>query len=366
MADIAVRETNPSKLISLQALRGIAFLGIVSFHCNIGNQGALCVSIFFVLSGFVLAFQQIRKNNFLKADRESRLLFALNHIRKLYPLHLIMLCADIYLSVYNGYQLRWLLDNEISKIIPNILLLQSWYPLEDYYFAFNGATWFLSTMVFLYYMFPLLFNKICRWETKNTPYTVLVLMILFEGVIVLLTAGLSRYCSIGDNFGKWITYICPLFRTLDFAIGVCLGRIYCNGRKQKCRKSISIVMTIITVLLMILELRFFELTEEPLRFQVVRYSFIYILSSVLIVYLFTREDGICYRLYECKILVILGDLSGYGFVIHQIVIEYVKYFLPYENKYFIFIITILITLFLSFAYKRIIDKYNFGMRRSHG
>ncbi len=47
----------PSKKItSLQCLRGIAFLGIFFQHCGIGLWGTQGVSVFLVLSGFLMVY----------------------------------------------------------------------------------------------------------------------------------------------------------------------------------------------------------------------------------------------------------------------------------------------------------------------
>ena len=83
------------RIESLQALRTLAFLGIFFVHSGFFiSWSNLGVSVFYVMSGFLMiytygerAFDITIKNN---------LVFSVNKIKKLYPLHIItMICAAI-------------------------------------------------------------------------------------------------------------------------------------------------------------------------------------------------------------------------------------------------------------------------------
>lgn len=90
---------------SLQVLRALGFLAIFSAHAGITRLGAFGVSLFFVLSGFVLAYSY---NNEKKVTgTRNVIVYVLNKIKRLYPLHVLMLIlaipiAKISLSLKGG------------------------------------------------------------------------------------------------------------------------------------------------------------------------------------------------------------------------------------------------------------------------
>jgi len=69
---------------SLQALRGLAFLGIFLFHTNIpcfGGAGAWGVSVFFILSGFVMVYSYFELNRIDTPSFFGNLKFAFGKVK---------------------------------------------------------------------------------------------------------------------------------------------------------------------------------------------------------------------------------------------------------------------------------------------
>ena len=145
------------KLNQIQALKGIAFLGVflshTGFTCfwSIGHWG---VSVFLVLSGFMMTYSYYHKNRITNISLKDNILFAWKKIRNLYLLHIItMLTMLVFAFIGIKSDIRIL----IPKILLNILLLQEWFPLENA--SINGVSWYLSTAVFTYFLFPIILKK---------------------------------------------------------------------------------------------------------------------------------------------------------------------------------------------------------------
>lgn len=91
---------NRQKIDSLQTIRAFAFLGIFFWHTEIplsSTFGGWGVSIFIVLSGFVMVYSYYNKN--LSTKVKDMFLFSLKRIKKLYPLHIMMIVVAIVVSI---------------------------------------------------------------------------------------------------------------------------------------------------------------------------------------------------------------------------------------------------------------------------
>lgn len=51
------------RLNSLQGLRAVAFMGVFLGHCGIGSGGGMGVSVFLVLSGFLMIYNYYQKDD---------------------------------------------------------------------------------------------------------------------------------------------------------------------------------------------------------------------------------------------------------------------------------------------------------------
>ena len=118
-------------IVSLQILRAICFVGVFLSHCKIRcfeACGAWGVSVFFVLSGFLL----MRKHaeNF----HERGLIFAWRHIRKVYALHVALGIVALVWWIGRAWPfgIKTVVDFVMQTVV-NFSLMQSWIPVNRYY-----------------------------------------------------------------------------------------------------------------------------------------------------------------------------------------------------------------------------------------
>lgn len=183
--------------------------------------------------------------------------------------------------------------------------MQSWIPLPDYYFSFNGVSWFLSDILFCYLIFLPLYRLINRLRPK-----VLVIAVTAIAVFYAMIA-----CQLPAERVNALLYIPPYLRIIDFAIGILAARIFLSGRFQGNRLIIKnrqdtlwcSVCQCAGVFLLILT---YYLYTHGLPFWMTS-SFFFWPVMLLEVLLFASTDG-CQsgaisRLLQSKVLKILRD-----------------------------------------------------------
>ena len=147
--------TDKKLISSLQGLRAVAFLSVVLSHCGAPWLGPWAISVFVALSGFLMTCNYYDRPRTAPGLR-SAMVFSLQKIRKLYPLHLIMMAAALLL-VLKGLLVQPSARGALScaaQLVVSIFLLQTWIPSSRFWFCLNGVAWYLSVQAFLYAIFP--------------------------------------------------------------------------------------------------------------------------------------------------------------------------------------------------------------------
>ncbi len=196
-------------ILTLQSLRFVFIFLVFLSHVPSGfDAGGVCgVSLFFVLSGFVLS------EGYGERVRTGQLCwrqFFFRRWARIYPLHL--LGALLFLVAYRQY----VDPSDWPYAVCNLALVQSWVPLHDCYFSLNGLSWFLSSILLAYAMFP------CIWRVVNACRlrTAMIFALIIAGVYVGVVACLP------DSVTEAWLYVFPPVRLLDFSLGVLCHRVY--------------------------------------------------------------------------------------------------------------------------------------------
>lgn len=306
------------KINTLQILRAIAFLEIFLGHCGISFfTGAFGVSIFVVLSGFCTAVNYLPKAEELPRSLKSNLKAALLKIKKFYGLHLLMLVwafllADMPTSA-----------EAVKRLVMNGLLLQSLSPWSADYFSYNGVSWYLSMFLFLSIAAPYIMILISKMKQKKQVIPASLAVFAFM-------VGVGAYVSrtpvpVGDHFAFWLTYISPFYRILEFFTGAALGWLYCHRDSE--RKGSAVLMTVgelLTAALFVGVILVFHKMETAGGYDGLCYTALFTPVSVLLVMVFAGSRGYFMKVLDNPFLLWLGNLSGSAFLIHQIVIRWLR------------------------------------------
>lgn len=178
-----------------------------TFLSGVFHHGAIAVSFFFFLSGFVLAYNYTQ----IKSARS----FYWKRLIRLYPLYLITFFF-VLLSVY------FLQGNipEMIYAIANGLGLQSWIP--GYALQVNFPSWSLSVEFFFYATFPLIswvFHRI-KWRL----FSICILIAWTIGLIQHIYFVEVMYDPNRYYLEQFILYF-PLFHFTTFLTGFYGGKL---------------------------------------------------------------------------------------------------------------------------------------------
>lgn len=305
-----------TRINSLQALRALAFLSILAAHCGCpGVQGALGVSVFFMLSGFCFAINYIPKADRLPTSPMGCVRFSVSKIGKLYVLHLLMIAYKMLFL--------WAMPQnagDIVKLVLQVLLLQSFVPDPYVISAYNGVSWFLSTYMFVCIAAPFIVRRVAEIEREKRLAALLVGIIALMAALAFASPYLAAALSL--DFPTYFTYYFPPYRMLDFTLGVLLGRLYTlrGGKNFQLTASRSALVAVAAVLCMIGGCRLYPALPAGLR-----ENLLFVPASTLLIVLCAFSGDAVQKILSWRPAVWLGDISSYAFLIHLNVIETVRY-----------------------------------------
>jgi len=310
-------------IATLQSLRFIFMMMIFMSHfayrdIRAFDAGGDCgVAFFFMLSGFVCSLgygHRLREGTFNYAG------FIWKRFRKLYPLHL--LCLLFYLVVSHSP-----LD---LKVLLNILLLQSWVPDADWYFSCNSVSWFLSSLLFCYLVFPWAYRHLSKYLT----------LAIFIAYIVVYW--LTPYDRVNA-----VLYVFPAVRFVDFYIGMLLSRLY----EEKGKLPFSGWIEPLLVAVLLVTLFVYPFTDAKLR-----NAPLYWLVLIPLILFFAQEKGIVSRLLKTKSMLFLGSLTMPLFLTHQMLIGILFRRLPEMPSLLMLTCCIFFTLTISWCIQTIFSR----------
>lgn len=180
------------------------------------DRGYLGVTLFFMLSGFLLA---VVYENRIAGFRGCKQ-FLMARVARLYPVYLLSL-ALMYKMLFSAQAFHF----RATKGVQVLLLVQSW-RLHDHQIAgyWNFAAWTLSIEAFFYLCFPLLL-KILRGKTVQTLVECLAVL---TTICVLAHIPEQRFLALQPDHPYPLPF--AVMRLPEFVAGMVLGLLYRRGR----------------------------------------------------------------------------------------------------------------------------------------
>lgn len=262
---------------TLTSLRFIFAMMVFGAHCYVIDnhfdihffkEGFVGVSFFFMLSGFIIAYNYQKKFSENKITKRT---FWVARIARIYPLHWLTLLIAVALGNYviASGTIDW-----CKHFLASLTLTNAYIPKDNYFFSFNSPSWSLCCEQLFYICFPFLiaFTK----DYRKLLSTFLI-------------------CAILSIVGMYFT---PMITSSQGSI--------------------------IEIASIALFLSFYLYAAEIPK--VYRYSCYYWIPIAFILISFSLQKGMVSRLLSNRLLVIGGEISYSFYLIHLFVLlSYAKW-----------------------------------------
>jgi len=358
-----------TKLTSLNFIRAAACMGVFTFHCYISHLGAWAVSVFIMMSGFLLVYNGLDRADSFPEGAKACAGYAFKKIRKLYPLYFITLIALILRIVILAPE-NPPVDELIhfgKQFVFDFLLIQSWPMGTDYAFSHNAVGWYLSTAIFLYFTFPYILRRIKRLSGVKQAFR--WVLIIFALMIVTAVLASVFYDNAGSllpdsviGFKQWFVQVFPLYRLGDFAIGCLLGYIFSVVPKDKFNRAKTTALEILAIAATVLAQIAFNKSLVP---EILSYNVLYIPANALLIYSFALGSGRISTILDGRISSFFADYSTEIFLTHFAVIKFASPFatvlpVPFHIQQYCFLFfAIIATLLCVYLYRSFSRRFPF-------
>jgi peptidoglycan/LPS O-acetylase OafA/YrhL len=342
--------------VMLSTLTGLRFFAIILiyFHhleypIGLGPAG---VTFFFVLSGFIMAYNYNRK--FIRLDTKELKRFYIKRLCKVYPLHVLTFLFSLPVVYLTNFKTNF------GYAIINILLLQSYFPNGIQVFSFNSLAWFISDILMFYFLTPFVLFVLNKCQIVKNPKALISLSIfLFICQTAISCMAINKVQAY--SIGWWFVYISPYSRVFDYLIGMFIGLFFIAVKNKilnlslgKTLFGILEVSSVISFCTAIYCLPYFP-------FDSLRFGVYFIPVSVVVVLIFSFQQGFFSFILSKKIFVYLGNLSFIIYMIHQLAINYTAIFFSspicgmiFDSKHFI---SQILLLFIIICLSDVIMRY---------
>ncbi len=333
----------PDLLPALTGLRFLAALHVVAHHLRstklldfsrwpvvdrFVERGGTAVGLFFVLSGFILAYTYGRRD---AADRTNAWSFYRARFARIYPVYLFALIVTAPFFLGQMHQAGFGLDSPTTWYYAALALglLQAWVP--EAVLLWNPPGWSLSAETFFYLTFPALLTML-RGRSRTTLVVVAALAWLTAlaptAAALFATDTVRQLAGRGDGWIVAVLKYDPLLRWPEFVFGAALGLLYLRRPKiaampptwRNGAAADLVSLSVVAALAL--------LPTSPARWCPNVELFIHngLLAPLfgLLIWRLARGGGLCARGLSTAPLLLLGEASYALYLLHTPAIMYLR------------------------------------------
>lgn len=291
-----VRELTAEKRSPLPALTGIRIFAayyVVMLHTGAGyfgrhgapnvllgllDKGYLAVSLFFILSGFILVYTYQGKIS----GPENILRFWEARFARIYPAYLLALALMIPFAK----------TITVGQRFAVLSMVQTWMPWRsEMVGAWNFPAWSLSVEAFFYLTFPLIFVGLNRLRVAGLRWLAGILLAVI--VIGNLSRPVGNWPQSAIAFLRYIRL--PIFRLPEFIVGMALGLAFLRAPAGRYSGLISVGALLSAIVVLCLPWA--------------AWASVAVIPFAILILSLAHQSGPIARILSSRILVLLGGAS---------------------------------------------------------
>jgi peptidoglycan/LPS O-acetylase OafA/YrhL len=321
----------------LDGVRAIAVFMVIFFHfffelnlptllTRIANFGRTGVSLFFVLSGFLIT-------RILIATKDSPNYFSSFYVRRslrIFPLYyLFLVLIFIILPLFSG-----------KPFPPFDLQLYNWTYLQNFALAFRWPhvsprhLWSLSVEEHFYLFWPILI------------YLLSIRKIVFASVLIIAMAFMVKYFMIEHDY---VPYYFTFARIDELAMGALLAILEIKNKliDKNANKFllISVIFAIPTIVLLVIFTDMDNTIIQIIKYNLLAFTFLGLVGYIISL----RETSWIKRVLRTKPMVFLGKISYGLYIYHPLCIATVWNIFSKMNLAILFVIAVGFTVLVASA-----------------
>jgi len=183
------------------------------------GAGVAGVSMFFALSGFILAYSY----EGLQPNKPSLIKFYISRFSRIYPVYLlgiVLFAPFILLHRFMVEPVSTAVMKSVAAFVPSVLLTQAWFH-PHFATSWNGPGWSLSVEAVFYMAFPFLVPRIRALGQSGR--------LAVAAVAILASLCLSYFVPLllpGWKYTEELVRFNPFFQLPTFIFGVAVGLFY--------------------------------------------------------------------------------------------------------------------------------------------
>ena len=297
------------KYDALTGLRWFAALAVVLRH-NLPPANSVLypffangysgVTVFFVLSGFVIAFRYLEQ--FRRPSRHTFWNYLVARFARIYPSYIVVL---LLVGLLFGFPDFWV-------TLSHVLVIQTWSGNSDVAYALNGPGWSIGVEFFLYLIFPILAIWLTR-KSKNVWLGLTITFLVVSIVTFSFSTGDRLVLSENDPNSPWRwIYRNPIFRIGDFLQGMTIAVLLANGRIANTSRRLAASCGGLAVVWILI-----AMSSAGTIGTAVSMDLLYSVPTSLLIYsLVAPSDHLVKRILGSRTVVWLGEISFAVYLVH--------------------------------------------------